>query len=287
VAVLLSGAVAGAVAWVAPERRADALSLAFSGQALAWLVGMPIVGLVGAVSWRLAWVALPLVAGAAAFVRVASLPTVPSAPTSLIGDLALLRDRVVARWAIGELLAFSAWTGMLVFAGALLIESYELSLRTTGLLLGLVFAAYFPGSFLFSRRIDRHPRRLLVVLALAAAAVAATIGAARPSAFVTVPLLAVYVFLNSGRTISGSAFGLDAAPGRAVAAMGLRASATQLGYLIGSGLGGVALHLGGYQAAGATFAALYILAVLPHTGLGLPRARVARERAGAAGAGRR
>jgi predicted MFS family arabinose efflux permease len=287
VALLLSGAVAGTVAWVAPERRADALSLAFSGQALAWLVGMPIVGLVGAVSWRLTWVVLPLVAAAGAFLRVASLPPVRSARASLTGDLALLRDRAVAGWALGELLAFSAWTGMLVYAGALLIESYGLSLRTTGLLLGLAFVAYFPGSFLFSRRIDRHPRRLLIGLALAAAAVAATIGVVRPSAFVTVPLLALYIFLNSGRTISGSAFGLDAAPGRAVAAMGLRASATQLGYLIGGGLGGLALHLGGYQAAGATFAVLYILAVLPHTGLRLARARVARQRTGEAGAGGR
>jgi predicted MFS family arabinose efflux permease len=282
-AILLAGGVAGAVAWIPPERRAGALSLAFSGQALAWILGMPVVGLVGAVSWRLAWVALPIAAAVVAFARVASLPAVRSARTSFGSDLALLRDRVVARWALGELLAFSAWTGMLVFSGALLIESYGLSLRATGLLLGLVFLAYFPGSFLFSRLIDRHPRRLLVVLALAAAAVAGTIGAARPSAYATVPLLALFVFLNSGRTIAGSAFGLDAAPGRAVAAMGLRTSATQLGYLVGSGLGGLALHLGGYRAAGATFAALYLLAVAPHTGLGLTRARVARQRTGEVG----
>jgi DHA1 family inner membrane transport protein len=286
-ALLLAGAVAGATAWAAPERRADALSLAFSGQALAWLVGMPVVGLVGALSWRLAWVAVPLAASAAAFALVATLPALRSVRTSLAGDLALLRDRVVARWALGELLAFSAWAGMLVFAGALLIESYGLSLRMTGLLLGLVFAAYLPGSYLFRRRIDTHSRRLLVGLALAAAAVVAMIGAVRPSAFLTVPLLALYVFLNSGRTLSGSAFGLDAVPGRAVAAMGLRASATQLGYLVGGGLGGLALHLGGYPAAGATFAVLYILAVVPHTGLRLVRARVAGQRAGEAGAGGR
>jgi predicted MFS family arabinose efflux permease len=53
--------------------------------------------------------------------------------------------------------------------------------------------------------------------------------------------------------------------------MGMRASATQVGYLVGAGLGGLALHFGGYAAAGATFAALYVLAVVPHAILALGR----------------
>ena len=265
IAVLLSSGVAGATAWIPPERRADALSAAFSGQAVAWLVGMPIVGAVGEVSWRLAWIALPLAATVPAFILASGLPDVRSRPASLLGDLAALaRDRVVAGWWLGELFAFSAWVGMLVYAGALLIDSYDLSLRATGFLLGLMFLAYFPGTLLFRRWVDRAARPLLVGLALAASVVAALIGAVRPGLWLTVPLLAVYVFLNSGRTLSGSAFGLDAAPGRAVTAMGIRASATQLGYLVGAGLGGLALHFGGYAAAGATFACLYVLAVIPH-----------------------
>jgi predicted MFS family arabinose efflux permease len=265
IGVLLSSGVAGTTAWIPPARRADALSAAFSGQAIAWLVGMPVVGAVGEVSWRLAWVALPLAATLPAFVLAAGLPPVQGRPASLVGELtALARDRVVLGWWLGEALAFSAWVGMLVYSGALLIDSYGASLRETGLVLGGVFIAYFPGSLLFRRFIDRAAQRLLVGLALAAAAVAALIGAVRPGLWLTVPLLAAYVFLNSGRTISGSAFGLDAAPQRSVTAMGLRASATQLGYLIGAGLGGLALHLGGYPAAGATFGCLYLLAVVPH-----------------------
>ncbi len=279
-AVLLSGAVAGVTAWVAPGRRADALSLAFGGQAAAWLVGMPIIGIVGQVSWRLAWVALPLTAAGVAFVLVSRLPDVRLERGPATGGIRLLlRDRVVAAWALGELCAFSAWTGMLVYSGALLIQSYGLSLRTTGLLLGLVFVAYFPGTILFRRWIDRMPQRLLIVLALGAAVVAALIGAVRPAVWVSVILLAAYVFLNSGRTISGSAFGLDAAPDRAVAAMGLRASATQMGYLVGSALGGIALHFGGYPALGATFAALYVLAAVPHVALALTGPRPIRLRA--------
>jgi predicted MFS family arabinose efflux permease len=270
IALLLAGAVAGATAWVTPERRADALSLTFSGQAAAWLVGMPIVGVVAAVSWRLTWIVLPLAAAALAAGLVAILPAVRTAPTSLRSDLGLLRgDRVVAAWVTGEVLAFSSWTGMLVYIGALLIETYGLSLPATGLLLGLVFAAYFPGSLVARRYVDRSAQALLVVLALCAAVVAVLIGTVRPAVWVTELFLALYILLNSGRTIAGSAFGLDAAPRRAVSAMGMRASATQLGYLIGAGLGGIALHFGGYPALGATFAVLYLLAIVPHVVLGL------------------
>ncbi len=267
-ALLLSGAVAGVAVWVDPARRADALSVTFSGQAAAWLVGMPIVGLVGEVSWRLTWVALPIAAAIPAAVLVALLPEVRSVSTSVRDDLALLRhDRLLAAWALGELLAFAAWTGMLVYIGALLIESYGLTLRATGFLLGAAFLAYFPGSLLARRFVDRAARRLLIVLALAAAVVAVLIGSVRPEAWVTVCLLACYVLLNSGRTIAGSSFGLDAAPRRTVTAMGIRASATQFGYLVGAGVGGVALHLGGYPALGWTLACLYVLAVVPHVAL--------------------
>jgi predicted MFS family arabinose efflux permease len=272
IAILLSSGVAGATAWIAHERRADALSAAFSGQAVAWLVGMPIVGASSEVSWRLAWVALPLAATLPAFVLASSLEPIRSRPVRLLGDLAALaRNRVVAGWWLGEVCAFSAWVGMLVYAGALLIDSYDLSLRATGLALGLIFLAYFPGTLLFRRWVFRRARRLLVLLAVGGAAVAVLTGALRPGLWLTVPLLAAYVFLNSGRTLAGSAFGLEAAPGHAVAAMGFRASATQFGYLLGAGLGGLALHFGGYPALGATFAVLYVLSLVPHAALVLLR----------------
>jgi predicted MFS family arabinose efflux permease len=280
IGVLLSSGIAGATAWIARERRADALSATFSGQAVAWLVGMPIVGVVGAVSWRLAWLVLPLTAAMAAFVLAVRLPEAPRRHATVRGDLtALARDRVLAAWWLGEILAFSAWVGMLVYAGALLVDSYGISLASTGLILGAMFVAYLPGTLYFRRHIELSAQRLVVGLGLTAAAVAVLIGAVRPGLWLTVPLLAAYVLLNAGRTIAGSAFGLDAIPGHAVMAMGLRASAAQLGYLLGAAAGGLALHVGGYGALGATLAGLYVLAVLPH-------AFIASGRQGAVSTGR-
>jgi predicted MFS family arabinose efflux permease len=156
---------------------------------------------------------------------------------------------------------------MVVYLGALLVETYDLSLRATGLVLGLAMLAYLPGSLLFRRWVDAASQPLLIGLGLAGAAVAALLGSVRPSVAVTAGLAAVFMFVNAGRTISGSAFGLDAAPSRAISIMGLRTSMVQLGYLVGGALGGLALHFGGYPAAGATFAGLYVLGVLPHVAL--------------------
>ena len=277
VGILLSGGVAGAAEWFPRHARARALTWVFAGQAGAWIVGMPVIGVVGEASWRYAWLAVPLAAALLAFAAATRLPPGPARPAPAGGLRALVLDREVAVWAVGELFAYAAWTGMLVYAGALLIESYDASLRATGLVLGAVMLSYFPGSILFRRWVEARSRRLLVGLALTGAAGVALVGTVRPAVWVTALLLAAFVFVNAGRTMAGSSFGLDAARERRVAAMGVRTAATHFGYLVGASVGGVALHVGGYPAVGLAFAALYILAALPHVALvGLRRARVAR-----------
>ena len=65
VAVLTTAGTLAAAEWVPPERRTRALSWALVGQPAAWIVGMPLIGLVGEHSWRYGWLALPLAASVA------------------------------------------------------------------------------------------------------------------------------------------------------------------------------------------------------------------------------
>jgi predicted MFS family arabinose efflux permease len=46
--------------------------------------------------------------------------------------------------------------------------------------------------------------------------------------------------------------------------MGLRAAALQFGYLVGSGVGGIALALAGFDGLGLAFAVLFAAAAVPH-----------------------
>jgi predicted MFS family arabinose efflux permease len=174
----------------------------------------------------------------------------------------------VLRWSLGELLAYSAWAGALVFIGALFVESYGLSLTATGFALGLGGLVYVPGNLLFRRVVDEHGRTLLVTLALAAAVVVALLGAVRPSAWFSLAAFCALSFLAGGRTLAGSAHGLDLAPALRLGVTGVRTAAIQLGYFVGAAVGGIALAAGGYAALGIAFAALFAGAAIPHL---LPR----------------
>jgi predicted MFS family arabinose efflux permease len=170
----------------------------------------------------------------------------------------------VASWAMGELFAFAAWGGTLVFSGALFLESYDISTATVGLVLAGAALAYFPGNFLARRWVDRSARPLAVGLGLALAVGAAAFGTVRPGLVFSALLFAGLVFMAGARTLAGSTIGLHSAPSDRMAVTSVRAAATQLGYLLGAGVGGTALAAGGYAALGAAQATLFVAAALPH-----------------------
>lgn len=278
-AMVLAGGLAAASEWSAPERRAQVLSWTLIGQPAAWIAGMPVIGLVGDLSWRWGWIAVPFAASVLALLAVRTRPSDAAREQGAGAWRLLRRERDVAGWALGELLAYSAWTGTVVFAGALLVQSYGASVGTAGLLLGAAAIGYLPGNFLARRWVDRSSRLLLAVLPLAAAGTVALFGAYRPALWVSAAILATLAFLNGGRTIAGSTLGLDVCSKRRVFAMRLRATANQFGYLAGAALGGLALAIGGYGGMGLVFAVLFALASAPHLVALGERRRVTPEEA--------
>ncbi|HSD79276.1 MAG TPA: MFS transporter, partial [Solirubrobacteraceae bacterium] len=240
-ALLLAGGVAAVAEWSGPGERAGVLAWALVGQPAAWVAGLPAIGVLAGGGWRAAWL-VPALAAVAALAllsrRAADAPARP--PQRALR--ALLGDGDVRRWAVGELLAYCAWSGALVFAGALLVESHGASPATAGLALGAAAAAYFPGTFLARRWVDAHARALLAGLGLACAAGVAAFGLVRPTLAVSALLFALLVGLAGARTLAGSAHGLVVGAAHpATAVTGLRTAAAQFGNLGGAGLGGVAL----------------------------------------------
>jgi hypothetical protein len=65
-----------------------------------------------------------------------------------------------------------------VYAGALLIETYDAAPGTVGLLLGTAATAAFHGNFVARRWLSGSSRELLVVLGLSAAMITAVFGIA-------------------------------------------------------------------------------------------------------------
>jgi DHA1 family inner membrane transport protein len=224
---------------------------------------MPLGGAAGEASWRLSWVVVPLVLAAAGLVVLSRRESTPPASTRA-GLRAVFGHPAVVRWSLGELLAYSAWLGVLVFIGALFVEAYGLSVAQTGLVLGLCAAMYIPGNVLFRRWVDERARLLLISLALASAATVAALGALRSSTWMSIALFGLLAFLAGGRTLAGSARGLDLAPELRLGVTGVRTAALQFGSFVGAAVGGAALALGGFTAVGWTFAVLFAAAAVPH-----------------------
>ena len=259
-ALVLGGALAAADEWAPPGGRARVLSWALLGPPAAWVVGMPITGLLTETSWRLPWVAVPFAAAVAAGVALRGRPRdVPQHDPGHAWSRAWHRPGLVG-WAVGELAAAAAWTGTLIYIGAFFVETYGLSATAVGLILAGAALAYMPGNFAARRYVDRAALPMLVTLALAAAVVVAALGTLRPGVAGSFVLFAVLACLNGGRTIAGSSYGLDCAPREKVVVSSLRAAALQFGYLIGAAAGGAALSGGGYPALGVVLSVLFAFA---------------------------
>lgn len=258
VAVLTSVGTLAAAEWVHPDLRTQALSWALVGQPAAWIVGMPLVGLLGEQSWRYGWLALPLAAAIASGLLAAPRAGGRPATARTRRASAAIRDRAIARWLVSELLANTAWAGTLVFAGALFTESYDASTALTGCLLAGSAAAYVAGNLACRRLVRREPRAVLIGLASSLALVDGLFGIVRVDALGSAVLLAGAGFLAGGRTLVTSAFALSTPPDVRPAITSLRAATMQLGYFVGSLVGGAALATGGYGALGLAMGLFFV-----------------------------
>lgn len=274
VAVLLTSATTAAAEWVPVEHRARALSWALIGQPAAWIVGMPLIGALGELSWRLGLLAMPLLGSLLAAFALAGRPATPPVERE-VGLRAALSQAPVARWATAELLASAGWTGTLVYSGALFSQSYGTSPLVTGLVLAGVAGAFVAGNLAFRSLVGADDRRLIIRLSVALALLLPLFGAVRPGLAVSAALMAATAFLAAGRMLVGNAFGLTTAPDQRLAVMSVRAAANQFGYFLGAALAGTALATAGYPGLGLALGGLFGVAVLPHA-MARPRHRHVR-----------
>ena len=239
---------------------------------------MPLIGLLGERSWRYGWLAVPLAASVVAGILVSSRAGRRPARDSRARARDALGDRIVARWLAAELLANAAWAGTLVYAGALLAESYGTSPKLTGCLLAVSAGAFVAGNLAGRRLTHRDPQRLLVLLAVFLAVTDGLFGLVRPDATVSTALLSIAALAAGARTLITSVFALDTAPRLRTTVTNLRAAAMQFGYFAGSIAGGAALAVGGYEALGVTMGLLFLGAAALLVRRPAPRSAPATQR---------
>jgi predicted MFS family arabinose efflux permease/ribosomal protein S18 acetylase RimI-like enzyme len=264
ISMLLTAAIAAAAAWSTPESRTRVVAAMYAGPPAAWIVGMPLIGVVAEAGWRLAFLVLPLPAALLAGLAVAARPQdapLAGAGTSLRG---LLHRPAPRRWALGELLATSAWAGTLVYSGALLTDGYGMTTTATGVALAAVAVAYLLGNQRAGGGAPDRSRSTTLVTSVIGAVALALTWAFTPAVAVTLVVFAISGAMVATRTVTATVYGFSVAGdlGREVAAA--RAVTTQLGYLIGSLAGGVAFALGGFPALALAFGGLLLASTFPY-----------------------
>lgn len=263
IGLLVAVGIAAAGTWPAPGRRSHVLAWAIAGMPAAWIAGMPVVGAVATVDWRAAWLALPALVALTTLVLLRLRP--PDAGSTRIGDsVGAWRRPAVARFTLGELLANAAWASVLTYAGALLLDSYDISPATVALGLGAMAVAMLPGTFAARRSAAHATPALLGALTAFQGGAVVVLGTARPAVALTLAVLAIMAFVNGWRSMIASALGMDSAPEDAVAAMSMRAAANQFGYLLGAAAGGAALAVAGFAGFGIVLATMFVAAALIH-----------------------
>jgi len=270
IGLLVAVGIAAAGEWPPAEQRAGVLAWAIAGMPAAWIAGMPVVGILAHISWRAAWL-VPTVVALAAVATIRRRPA-DRASSHARGRVGAWRDPAVARFAAGELLANAAWASVLTYAGALLLESYDLTPAAAALGLGAMAAAMVPGTFLARRHAARATPALLAALTTFQSGAVVVLGVMRPAPATTLAVLAAMAFVNGWRSMVASALGMDAAPQDRVAVMSMRAAANQFGYLLGAAAGGLAIAVAGFAGLGVVLGCLFAAAVLVHAPALLPGA---------------
>jgi len=264
VAMLVAGGIGAAGSWSAPAERTRLVARSLAGAPAAWIAGMPTIGWVAETDWRLAFLAVPLPAAVVTLILLAAIPGGAAERQTTPSLVGLLRKPRAGWWAFGELLAMSAWAGTLVFSGALFIETYGASPRLTGIVLATVAGAYLVGNVLGGRTSGACARRALAWSNVAAAVSVSLTWLITPNLLFTVTVFGLAAAIVAARTVIGTTYGFAIGGERTLEVGAARAALTQVGYLVGSLLGGAALAIGGRTAVGVAFGSLFLAAAAPY-----------------------
>lgn len=285
VACLLSAGFAGVASSFEDHEAPWAMGYVVGAQSLAWIVGNPIIGLLAeAGSWRLSY----LVPGA---ICLAALATGVLAPRTDVpvgrredalsirqGLAAVFRDPSARRWTIAELVAYSAWTAELTYAGAFYIESYGVGEAAVGMLLAVGSVVFLVSSLNTSRLTGRLPRRaLLVASALGMGVMLVPVLNVAPAVWVTLAFFCVLAVLAGIRSTGSSSLGLELLPASPGSMMGARTASAQLGYMIGAAGGSAVLAVAGFGELGFVLFAGMAFSAFLLARVGAPTARPAAE----------
>ncbi|TQM28685.1 MFS transporter [Nocardia bhagyanarayanae] len=245
----IGAVVAGSL--VAPDRKAGAIAIMFTGLTLATVAGVPLGTLIGQqFGWRLTFLLVALV-GLVGLVGVAALVPEQPAPRDarLVHELAVFRNPQVLLAMAMTVLGFGGVFAAITYLAPMMTEVTGYAESSVTWLLVLFGLGMFVGNLIGGRYADRHLMPMLYTALAALAAVLAlfTLTAhSKPAAAITVVLIGALGFATVPPLQKRV---LDQAAGAPTLASAVNIGAFNLGNALAAWLGGLVIAAGyGYTA---------------------------------------
>lgn len=253
---------ATAMQLVPPSQVPRALALLNGGNALATVVAAPIGSFLGStVGWRGAFFCLVPIALMALAWQWSSLPSMPAQQRAAgSGNVfKLLKSRRVRLGMLGIGLFFMGQFALFTYLRPFLETVTRVDAPTLSLILLAIGAAGFVGATVIGWFLKKGLYRVLAIIPILMAVIAATLNIVGTSVSATTVLLSVWGLLATGAPVGWWMWIARTLPADAEAGGGLMVAVVQLCIALGSTLGGVLVDSSGYQSTFAFSAALLLV----------------------------
>lgn len=179
----------------------------------------------------------------------------------LDGYRVVFSSRSAVACLVGTLLATASWRGMVTYLVSYLRDGFLLPLGQASMIFSVLVLGLFIGSYLGGRLVHRFGRKPLAVVNLLFIGLLIMGLMNMPDLTTTLTLISVLSLIGGVRLTASNSLTIEQVPSVRGTMMSMNIAAVSLGSAIGSGLGGLVLHLHGWWLVSVSLGVLSILAM--------------------------
>ena len=237
------------------EKRGAVIGWIVAGNSGSYLVGAFVVPYLQSIGgWRGTFIGYMLPASMLALaLATTSIPgNAQGAQTGAQGSLKesfkeVFSNRSAISSLAGLLFAMAAWQAVMTYNSSFFREAFKWTIGETSILILFGASLYTFGGIAAGRMVNRMGRKPLTVVPILVAGIMIMSFSRMPSAMLSGGLLCVSCLLVGMMDASSTNLIIEQLPAYAGVMMSLSRAVTQVGFSVGSGLGGALLLLSGYQ----------------------------------------
>jgi len=246
------------------EQRSKVLGWSAAGTSIAYLVCSPLVSIIaGRAGWRMTFVVLmlpmSLLALATTFIgipRAMDEPESVNAQGLFAGYRSVFSNRSAIFCLLGTMLTWASFFGTLTYGISFFRESFSMAVGWASILLSAMALSKTIGHMLIGSLVNRFGRKNVVVASVTSTAIFTAFYLVSDSLWPSMVLVCMSCVLAGFMHTSVASLNLEQVPDFRGPMMSLSTTASTIGGVIGSGLGGLTLIIYGYGVLGAVLGLL-------------------------------